>query len=187
MDRQTRDLLLLVVAFLLIGSLTLIIAKGSHTDSSSQQEVQRLYLFAFAPQEVLWLEIIDPDTDLWCKVEKEDDQWWAQNSSRLRASEEEVMELLGQISMLKASRVIAPEDVDLNSFGLADPSYEFRLGLRTGEETGLLIGSASPNGLFYYAVRSRESEGYTLPVRTIDTLTGLSQGLCAGSAQSSPS
>jgi hypothetical protein len=179
MNRQMRSPLLMVVAFLLIGSATWIIARGSQTEDSGQEEVQRLYVFAFDPQEVLWLEIRDPEADLWCTVEKDEDQWWAQSTSRLRASDAEVMGLLGQISMLKSSRVIAEEDVDLNGFGLADPSYEFRLGLRTGEETGLLIGGVSPNGLFYYAVRSRESEGYTLPVRTIDRLTSLSRELCA--------
>jgi hypothetical protein len=179
MGKQTRGTLLMVLAFLLVGAATWIVAKGSGTENQSQEDALKPYIFTFDPQQVLWLEMTDHENDSSCMLEKENDQWWTKGASRSRAGDTEVMGLVGQISMLKSNRVIPEDDVDLESFGLADPSFELRLGFRSGEETNLLIGTVSPNGLFYYAIRPPDTEGYTVPLRTIDNIKSLSRELCA--------
>jgi hypothetical protein len=83
------------------------------------------------------------------------------------------MPALGRLSALSSTRVIEGEDVDLDAFGLAEPTLRVELGLEGGESQVLLVGNENPVGYSRYTQREGEERVYLVGSSTIGDLEQL--------------
>ena len=62
----------------------------------------------------------------------------------------------------KSRRLIDSNPSDLSQYGLAEPSLNIDIGLKSGNEIGILIGSYTPDGEYTYVQIDKTNEVFTI-------------------------
>ncbi|VVM06937.1 DUF4340 domain-containing protein [Methylacidimicrobium tartarophylax] len=170
MKQFRSGLLLLLVALVLFGYITLVDRGKQSTEEQHRTEKQ---IFRFKSQDVNWLRIAAPDHSV--TLEKKDNHWWIASPIRAEADDSAVERLLTEIEFLESERTIPAKEVGsaelLKQWGLAAPSLTVEF--REGKETrGLSIGrkTAVRDLLYARAAQNPDAPVYLVNSAVADRL-----------------
>ncbi|MFQ6057702.1 MAG: DUF4340 domain-containing protein [Anaerolineae bacterium] len=106
-------------------------------------------------------------------VKDEGGTWRIEQPSPDEADQTRVERLIKQVAELTARRMVAQQGEDLTPFGLAEPLFTARIGLKGGEEEVLHIGEQNPQRSAYYVQRGGQGPVYLVEGYVINQLKGL--------------
>ncbi len=144
-------------------------------------EFQRPAAEESSPYEPLWPELtvgqvvrvtVEGELGLRCTVELDAlGQWQMVEPTPGPADGKRVQRLVEHWVEISTYRRFAPEEVDLEQFGLLSPKATIVLGLANGESWTIAIGEKSPKGNTYYA--QWRGQVHLLPRGPVEEALGL--------------
>jgi len=124
-------------------------------------------IFSFDRGEVVKLTLKRRDGDFVCK-RGDDGEWSFPSPEEGEPGGKKLDSILIKLSHLRAKSVAAMAGKKLKQYGLAKPSIEAGVELKSGEKHALLAGKKCKDG--YYAMRKDGRIIYTVPSSLVDTL-----------------
>ncbi len=173
MKPQQRGTIIVVTVFVLLAALVYLAEFRGRGETVETQE-GRVPIFSFGLEDAVLLEVRDLKADEIVTVRR-----WAGEAWRMvepfaaDADDARVEGLLGRLSTLESTRVIEGKDIDLEAFGLSEPTLEVKVGLQNGESQVLLVGQETPAGYSQYVQRKGEEVVYLVGSSTIGDLQRL--------------
>jgi hypothetical protein len=173
MRLQQRTTVIVVVVFAVLAVLVYLVeVRGGQGTPTEEEGV--VPVFSFEVDQATLLKVTDLTTDEAVTVTKSPEGAWQMTEPfETEGDDTRVEGVLGRLSSLSSTRVIEGEDVNLEAFGLAEPSLRVELGLEGGESQVLLVGNENPVGYSRYTQREGEARVYLVGSSTIGDLEQL--------------
>jgi len=124
-------------------------------------------IFSFDRGEVVKLTLKRRDGDFVCG-KNEDGEWPLSEPEEGESGGKKLDSILIRLSHLRAKSVAAMAGKKLKQYGLAKPSIEAGVELKSGEKYALLVGKKCKDG--YYAMRKAGRIVFTVPSSLVDSL-----------------
>jgi len=173
MKLQQRSTIIVVIVFALLLVLVYLVEIRGGEEAPGVGE-GRVPVFSFAVEDAVLLEVTDSDADETVTVRRSVGEAWRMvEPFEAEADDTRIGGLLGRLSRLESTRVIQGADIDLQAFGLSEPSLEVEVGLQNGENQVLLVGQENPAGYSQYVQREGEDVVYLVGSSTIHDLENL--------------
>jgi hypothetical protein len=173
MRLQQRTTVIVVVVFAVLAVLVYLVeVRGGQGTPADEEGV--VPVLSFELDEAILLKVTDLTTGESVTVTKSPEgAWYMTEPFESEGDDTRVEGVLGRLSALSSTRVIEGEDVNLEAFGLAEPTLRVELGLEDGESQVLLVGDENPVGYSRYAQREGEERVYLVGSSTIGDLEQL--------------
>jgi hypothetical protein len=173
MRLQQRTTILVVVVFAVLAALVYLVEMRPGQEVLPEEE-GGVRVFSFEAEEVTSLDVADVVSNESVLVRKWAGGLWRMTSPfEAEADTTRIDGLLGRLSGMESTRVIEGEDVNLEAFGLDEPSLRVEIGLASGEIQVMLVGSASPAGYSHYVTREGEDRAFLVGSSAIGDLQRL--------------
>lgn len=173
MKLQQRGTIIVVIVFVVLAALIYFVEIRGQGEAPTEEE-DRVSIFSFEVEDVVLLEVRDKVADQTVRVRPGlGESWFMMQPFGAEADVTRIEGLLGRLSTLQSSRVIEEEGIDLEAFGLSEPSLEVEVGLEEGGSQVLLVGGQNPAGYSHYVQREGEEPVYLVASSTIDDLERL--------------
>jgi len=139
----------------------------------AQEESDRIQVWALEAEEIESLTVTDNREDKTGRIVKDEGGTWrVEEPSPDEADVSRVERLIEQVAEITARRAV--EEVgDLSPFGLAEPLFTARVGLKGGREEVLQIGEQNPQGTATYVRREGDGTVYLVGTYVVNQLKGL--------------
>jgi hypothetical protein len=173
MRLQQRTTAIVVVVFAVLAVLVYLVeVRGGQGTPADEEGV--VPVFSFEVDQAILLKVTDLTADESVTVTKSPDGAWHMTEPfETEGDDTRVEGVLGRLSTLSSTRVIEGEDVNLEAFGLAEPTLRVELGLEGDESQVLLVGDENPVGYSRYAQREGEERVYLVGSSSIGDLEQL--------------
>jgi hypothetical protein len=168
---KLRNTLILAVVFvLLLGYVYFAeIRPGPATEESDQIPV-----WALEGEEIESVTVTDHRENRAGRIVKDEGGTWrVEEPSPDEADPSRVERLIEQVAELTARRAVTEGVEDLSPFGLAEPLFTARVGLKGGQEEVLQIGEQNPQRSAQYVRREGDETVYLVETYLIDSLKEL--------------
>jgi hypothetical protein len=172
MKLQQRGTIIVVIVFVFLAAWVYFVEIRGREEVPAEEG--RVSIFSFEVEDVVLLEVRDKVTDQTVTVRRGVGELWRMTEPfAAEADDTRVEGLLSRLSRLESTRVIEGEEIDLEAFGLVEPSLEVELGLEDGESQVLLVGVQNPAGYSHYVRRQGQEVVYLVGSSTTGDLERL--------------
>ncbi len=156
--KARHTIALLVILGGLVAALLLI----DQIPRADKGNVESPLVLDLKADEIISIQVTDNQDHLSAKVSREAGGTWRVDKPfpRDSADDRRLNTLASQMASLRAGRVIEGQDVDLDAFGLAPPSFTARLELAGGEVQVLHMGKETPQRSEFYVQPEGRPEVY---------------------------
>jgi hypothetical protein len=168
-----RTTIIVVLVFAVLAALVyaLEMRRGEEPPSEEEGVAQ---VFSFDVGEVELLTVTDLATNESVTLSKSAGEAWQMTEPfEAEGDDARVEGVLGRLSGLESTRIIEADDVDLEAFGLLEPTLRVEVGLEGGQTQVLLVGSTNPAGYSRYVQRDGEERVYLVGSSTVGDLEEL--------------
>jgi hypothetical protein len=169
---QQRGTIIVVIVFVLLAALVYFVEIRGGEEAPVEEG--RVPVFSFALEDVVLLEVRDKVADQSVTVRRGIGELWRMTEPLAGEADDTRIEgLLTRLSTLQSTRIMQGEEIDLEAFGLIEPSLEVEVGMEDGGSQVLLVGVQNPAGYSHYVQRDGEEVVYLVGSSTIGDLERL--------------
>jgi hypothetical protein len=166
-----RNTAILVAVFALLAGYVYFVEMAKPPEVTTTQDSGK-YVFTLGMDDVNSVEINEAGKSVYL-VKDASGTWFVGGVGSAQADPAQMDTVLGNLTELRASRVITDLSAGLATYGLENPALQANLKI-TGDKTeSLLVGDKLPQGANYYAQRGGIQEIYLVPDYVVTGLKGL--------------
>lgn len=164
---QVRNLILIIVAFVLLICGYLVLMKSTATDDTEEETEDSFVVTTVEESDIQKIIYTIDDTEI--ELDLKGEEWVTPTDETCPVNEYTVDAMLSVLKEVKATRKIKKKDIDVESFGLEVPEKVIHFTLKDGTEMTYTLGALNSVVDKYYFQMSGDENVYMIDTTMYNT------------------